>query len=854
MKFSVMLVRFTVPALVAFCFAVPAFAGVESLLSQSCLDCHDDALAKGDLSLETVDLAISDSNAAIWEKALEQVERGFMPPAGEAQPTDEERETAILDLEARLVAYHEQQSREKTQSVLRRLNRTEYRNTIRDLFKLELGSDPTSAFPGDERSHGFATNGETLVTSNFLLRQYLEAAEEIVARAIHFEPEPEVVRWELRPPFDRTTSEQASIVRYHDKTGETQSYQDFYQRIGAGGAPYRFYHPLDEMSEGVPVSGWYDVRIDAEGKFRNALDEERFKRWPSLWDPSEPIRLALFTASLGGIDPQNKEGIKFAKITEQAGQKHLATWDLPDDEVTSLKCRVWLEAGQFLRIGFPNGPTNSNNRILKYFDEVAADSGREAEHGERKKLYGGLVPFHFGETPRIRVHAIEVEGPVNETWPPPGHRVVFGDTEYQSSDAGEVLQKFATRAWRRPVDAAELKSTLELVRAAEKAGESPEAAIQEGIKAILCAPGFIYREERGDRLSNEEIASRLSYFLWASMPDEALMKRAAAGEFIAGSLRDEAERILSDPRSDSFVNEFLDGWLQLNKLGSMAPDPFRYRIYYDDRLEPAMRTETRLFFRHLLDSNGPISDFLDSDYTFVNRELAGFYQVEDDSSQPTDLDPRHLRQDGVGSSPTTRFRRVALTDPRRGGLLGQASVLTLTANGVDTSPVIRGIWLLENILGTPPSPPPPGIPAIEPDIRGAKTIRDQLEKHRESASCRSCHAHIDPPGFALESFDPIGKWRGHYRVGVGHLPVDSSGTFGDVAFTDVVAFKAGLMKREKAFARCLVEKLFIHALGRDLVITDRPHIRKILDATEADHYPLRDLVLAVVESEIFSLK
>ncbi|MDF1738593.1 MAG: DUF1592 domain-containing protein [Verrucomicrobiales bacterium] len=854
MKYPVMLSRFILPALFIFAFAVPAFADVESLLSQSCLECHDDAVAKGDLSLETLDLAISDSNAGIWEKALEQVERGFMPPAGEAQPTAEEREAAIVDLENRLVSYHEQKPREETQSVLRRLNRTEYRNTIRDLFGLELGSDPTSAFPGDERSHGFATNGETLVTSNFLLRQYLEAAEEIVGRAIHFEPKPEMARWELRAPFDRTTSEQAAVVRYHDKTGESQSYQDFNQRIGAGGAPYRFYHPIDEMSGGVPVSGWYDVRIDAEGKFRHLLDEGRFKRWPSLWDPSEPIRLALFTASLEGIDPQNREGIKFAKVTEQAGQKHLATWDLPDDEVTSFECRVWLEAGQFLRIGFPNGPTNSNNRILKYFDEVAADNGLEDEHEERKKLYGGLVPFHFGETPRIRVHSIDIEGPVNETWPPASHRVVFGNTEYQSADAAEVLQSFATRAWRRPVDATEVGSALKLVRAAEGDGIAPEAAIQEGLKAILCSPGFIYREERGAELTNEEIASRLSYFLWASMPDEALMKRAAAGELKAGNLRAEAERILSDPRSDSFVNEFLDGWLQLSRLGSMAPDPFRYRIYYDDRLEPAMRTETRLFFRHLLDSNGPISDFLDSDYTFVNKELAGFYQVEDGSSQPTDLDPRHLRQDGLGSSPTTLFTRVGLTDPRRGGLLGQASVLTLTANGVDTSPVIRGIWLLENILGTPPSPPPPGIPAIEPDIRGAKTIRDQLEKHRESASCRSCHAHIDPPGFALESFDPIGKWRGHYRVGKGHIPVDPSGTFGGEAFEDVVAFKAGLMKREKAFARCLVEKLFIHALGRELVITDRPHIRNILDATEADHYPLRDLVLAVIESEIFSLK
>jgi hypothetical protein len=210
--------------------------------------------------------------------------------------------------------------------------------------------------------------------------------------------------------------------------------------------------------------------------------------------------------------------------------------------------------------------------------------------------------------------------------------------------------------------------------------------------------------------------------------------------------------------------------------------------------------------------------------------------------------------DSEGHAPSLGFARVKLTDPRRGGLLGQASVLTLTANGVDTSPVIRGVWILENILGAPPAPPPPDVPTIEPDIRGAKTIRDQLEKHRENATCRSCHRQIDPPGFALESFDAIGRWRGHYQKGSAVVPVDASGQFGATKFADVSGFKKALLERREQFARCLVEKLLIHALGRELEVTDRPYIRQIVETAATDGYRLRDLVLLCAESEIFRRK
>ena len=852
---------------------------LQKLATESCLDCHDDAGKAGGLSLEQLGFEMTQQNAATWLRSLQQIERGYMPPPDHDQPTLKLREAAVRDLEDRLVAFHSKHRKDRS-TVLRRLNRTEYRNTVRDLLQLRIGDDLTSEFPGDQRDHGFATNGEKLVTSGFLLRKYLEAAEQIVERAVHFEPKPAERRWDMRPPFDRTTgAEIGQAAGYFRKRKEPQPYQDICQRIGAGGAPYAWYHPMDDISDqSVPVSGLYTVRIQTKAKFRHAFKHEYFKRWKPLWDGTEPIRLSLFTATLQGIDPANKEARDFAATHEQAHQRHVATWDLPDDEKVWLEARVWLEKGQFLRLGFPNGPTNSNHRILHYFNELAKVTYSPealAEFEDRKKRYGGWISFHFGESPRIRLYNIELSGPLNETWPPPSHRVIFGDAPYQSAHAEEVLQRFASKAWRRPVVASELDPIVQLVRDAEAEGGSAQHAIAEGLKAILCSPAFLYREEKNELLTDYEIASRLSYFLTASTPDEQLLKRAAAKQLAdPHTRRAEAERLLADPRSDAFVNEFLDGWLRLDKLGSMAPDPHRFRVYYDDRLEPAMRTETRLYFRHLLNTNGPIARFLDSDYTFVNKELAKFYGIstsfngkprsgirQNSRSQDSKAEgilanstTRLLRQDGVGNSPTTRFSKVQLTDRRRGGLLGQASVLTLTANGVDTSPVIRGVWLLESLLGTPPPPPPPDVPAIEPDIRGATTIREHLQKHRASAACRSCHAHIDPPGFALESFNPIGGWRGHYRTNGKYIAIDSTGEFGGKRFKDIVEFKTLLLKRQDLLARCLVEKLLTSALGRELEITDRPHIRNILDATRPQNYRLRDVVLHVVASPLLQQK
>jgi hypothetical protein len=841
---------------------------VQGFMAKHCMACHDDATRENGVSLESLGNAVTDATAAGWLKALEQIERGTMPPPEEEQPGSAERQAAALALEQAVVA-HARSKPARDTAVLRRLNRTEYRRTLEELLDLDLsGRDPTRVFPDDALSHGFASDGEKLVTSNFLLRQYLAAAKDVVGRAVHFEPRPEERAITLKPPFDA----ESWGIRYAEwelaaaKSPWARPYSTLDLRGGC--------IPLWNMRQGVLVAGWYSIRVLAEAKFRRG-DMDPGKIYDkSLFDPAEPLRLSMTLGSLVGIDPANRDAIRTELISPRGrggdGQP-VAVWDVPDDVPTWLECRVWMEAGQFPKFEYVNGPTNSDYRMDYYLSEnryTLLDKQQLADFEAADKPLGWATPIFF-ETPRIRVHKAEVTGPLNDQWPPPSHRAIFGDRPYESAAAGDVLRSFAARAWRRPVAADDVAPILDLVRAGEQAAlkagtpaeQAAQQAIVEGIQAVLCAPEFLFREEKGDFLDGHEIASRLSYFLWSAPPDAALLSHAVAGDLVRPQVRrQEAERLLDDPRSDTFVNEFLDGWLRLQKLGSMAPSGFE--VYSNDKLEPAMRKETRLFFKRLLRTNGPIADLLDSDYTFVNRALAKHYRLdwkttEADLGKPVDgLTADDLRTDAAGHAPSQGFVRVKLPDRRRGGVLGQASVLTLTANGVDTSPVVRGAWVLENILGAPPSPPPPNTPVVEPDVRGTTTIRARLQAHRDNPACYSCHRHIDPPGFALESYDAIGTFRSNYYYPATDksLPLDPSGEFDGVPFKDVAGFKDQLLARQPQFARCLVEKLLIHMLGRELTAADRPAIRAIVDRAAADGFRLRDLVLFCCKSDLLIQK
>ena len=400
-------------------------------------------------------------------------------------------------------------------------------------------------------------------------------------------------------------------------------------------------------------------------------------------------------------------------------------------------------------------------------------------------------------------------------------------TELTAESIDRRLKAFAKRAFRRsPVDG-ELRPIQQLVTVKLREGVEPLAAFQLGCQAILCSPGFLYLTLGEGELDEVALASRLSYFLWSSPPDGTLLKLAATGS-LRSELSSQVNRMLADSKSDRFVSHFVRRWLDLDNIGTMPPSE-DFLAYYRDNLQDAMREETETFFRHVLDNNLPPREFLDADYSFLNRELALHYGIE-----------------GVQGN---KLQRVSLKGSTRGGLLGHGSLLTASANGVDTSPVVRGVYVLEKLLGYTPPPPPPDVPAIEPDIRGAVSVREQLQKHRAIATCAECHRKIDPLGFALENFDAVGGWREAYEK---RTPIDSSGRLpGGDSFQNVSEFRKLLIARQDQFNRCLTEKLLTYALGRELEIADRPAVDQILTKLASKKGGLRDLVQLVVASKPF---
>jgi hypothetical protein len=392
-----------------------------------------------------------------------------------------------------------------------------------------------------------------------------------------------------------------------------------------------------------------------------------------------------------------------------------------------------------------------------------------------------------------------------------------------------VIRDFATRAFRRPVTEDQLAPYLRLAK------QSPEG-VRTAIEAILCSPRFIYLYEQPGELDDYAIAARLSYFLWSTMPDDNLLKDAARDR-----LRDpqvlarHVDRMLNDPRSEEFVRSFVWAWLKLQNTVEMAPDPMKFHEYHRNRIADAMTTETMSYFRHLLTENLSIEHFIDSDFAIINADLGRHYGL------PGKVDT------------TARFQRIALDKSvHRGGLLGQAAVLTASANGVDTSPVVRGIWILENLLGTPPAPPPPGVEVPEPDTRGDLTIRQLYAKHRTIASCNDCHKKIDPVGFALENFDAVGSWRTKYESG--HA-VDPSGRMPNgEQFRNVSEVKQIMIRDMNLFSRNLTGKLMTYGTGRTMDVADRPEIDRIVSELRKKENGLRDLIKLVVTSRSFLTK
>jgi mono/diheme cytochrome c family protein len=805
----------------------PADAGkLRAFFGTYCTECHGPEKQKGDRRFDQLALPVASADALNdLQDVIDQLNLGDMPPAKAPRHPEPAEARAIVTQLTQLVAEgHARLSSTGGQTVLRRLNRREYLNTVGDLFGLNLTMfDPTTKFPRDQMAVHMDNIGDTLRTSGYLLAQYIEAADQVVEKAFSQPERPAERGWHFGGNF-----QQQPELRYSHGKVYNYRYLCLYETTTSDkheGA----YGPLLAFASGVPADGWYEIRVKAEAKYR----KNRYA--PNFFgtDPAMPFRLSVVAGNA-------KAG---ALHLPQAIEPQLAGEVLVrDDEPEWYTFRVWLDRGYTPRFIFPNGMLNVRNaysRLLRQYNQTFPAELRATTGIVEARV----VVMRHGELPHIRIHEVDIRGPLVDQWPAAGFQSVLGGQPFAPERTREILERFAARAYRRPVRSDEVDRLMQVVETRRGQGQPPFAALKDGLKAALCSPAFLYLVEPANaeaperRLAATALASRLSYFFWSTMPDEPLRRAAESGDLLHGeTLAAETRRLLASPRADAFINGFLDAWLNLRSLGDMAPDRGDFLRYYAQNLQPAMKRETQLFTRDLLERNDSILRFLDANYSFVNRPLARLYGLEN----------------AVAPEKGHEFQRVTFPNPQRGGLLGQGSILTVSANGIETSPVIRGVWVLENILGTPPPPPPDNVPPIDPDIRGAKTMREILAKHRDSPACYECHRKIDPLGFALENFDPIGAWRTQYGKG---LKIDASGELPNGAhFADVAGLKQALLARKEQFARMLTERLLTYACGRRMEPLDRPAIDRILAAVQPNGYRFRDLLEQVVASQPFRTK
>jgi hypothetical protein len=793
-------------------------------LDQYCLKCHDTVIQKGDRDLELLKLPLTTEAELISAKDIvDQLTLREMPPKKETQPSDDERLAVIRVLREGIAAARGKIASTAAQTLMRRLSNREYENTLATLFGRRVDTlGLTADFPKEKASERIDTIGKSLVTSGFLLDQYFQSANRLVETRLG-RPALEPKSWHFQGHF----------VQYEELQGPHKAAFDFrylclYEQPNTDTRQGGYGH-IEDFLKGVPVSGLYDIEVLAQAMHRDThYDATIFGI-----DLTEPFLLGVVPGDA------TKNHIHYPQAIEPL----LGQATVPDDKPEWIKFRVWLEAGQTPRFIFPNGPYESRASVIQVNKRYQADfQGRFANAGVSRTHL-----LKEGKLPHIRISEIKVAGPVPEPGGSAEEVAVFGAQGFQAERALDQLYAFGARAYRRPLARADRAGIRKTYEGRIQAKATPRQAALDTVKMMLCSPSFLYfseiTSERNAKLAPYDLASRLSYALWAGPPDQALL--AAAGKLSRpDEIRRQSLRLLADDRVGGFVNGFLESWLNLRDLGGMPPPRESTRVYYAENLPEAMKTEARLFFRHLLRENGSVRQFIDADYTFADKRLAKLYNLPEQKT---------LRlADG--------FQRVMLAGNRqRGGLLGMGAVLTVSANGVETSPVTRGVWVMENILGLKPPPPPDVVPLIEPDVTGATTVRERLAKHRADRTCAECHRKIDPLGFALESFDPIGRWRTTYPKPKGSAPapkVDSSGEFSSGAtYADFQDFKRILDgERADAFTRHLIRQFLSYATGRHMASGDDFVIEDILQAVKKDGYGLRTLVVESVASEIVRLR
>ena len=774
--------------------ATPAVSPQRATLNRYCVTCHNEKLRTAELLLDKADVENPGASAEIWEKVVQKLRARAMPPAGMPRPDEATYSSFTAHLETaldRAAAASPNPGRPSAH----RLNRAEYANAIRDLLALEV--DSASLLPPDEAYFGFDNNGEVLTVSPLLMERYMLAAGKISRLAIG-------------NPAIRPGAEGYKVSQFLIQDERQSEDMPFGSRGGIA------------IQHSFPLDGEYVIRI------RLQRNDDGFIRGMGEPHPLDVrldrSRIKLFTV---GGERKGRSGPLFTRnSSDYRGDPEQVDYEMTGDSA--------------LEVRFP---AKAGTRQV----EVAFLKKRTQPEGifQGRMLLADREDFRGGEP---GIASVTIIGPYNSTGAEetPSRSKIFvctpaADNEEESC-ARKILTTLARRAYRRPVTDRELQNLLRIYQAGRKEG-SFEAGIEMALQRILAGPKFLFRVEHDPAgvapdtaypVSDLELASRLSFFLWSSLPDEELLDLAERGQLRDREVLDrQVRRMLADHRSKALVSNFGGQWLAIRNMRAVSPDPELFPDF-DDELRVAFQKETELFFESLIREDRPLMDLLDADYTFVNERLARHYGIPN----------------VFGSS----FRRVMLTDEARRGLLGQGTILTTTSRGNRTAPVLRGKWVLDNLLGVPPPPPPPDVAASLPDKSAdgkILTVRQQLEAHRTNPACSPCHSLMDPIGFSLENFSAVGKWRSKDSG----APLDVSGALYDgTRFQGPIELRKLLLERKELIVHTVTEKLLTYALGRGLESYDQPAVRKILREAAPQNYRWSALLGGIVNSTPFQMR
>jgi len=779
--------------------ASPDVTQYRTVMTRYCLGCHNEKLKTADLSLENVDVGKVTQDAALWEKVVGKLRGRAMPPAGVPRPDDATYKSFTTYLETELDGFSAARPN-PGRPTIHRLNRTEYTNAVHDLLALDV--DGESLLPLDDSSYGFDNIGDVLTVSPTLLERYMAAAEKISRLAVG----------------DRTISPVSETYRVSERMVQNDRAGESLPFGSRGGIAVRHYFPLNAE---------YVIRVRLQrDRVRDIIGLAHAHQLDIRMDGA---RLKLFTVGgQGEAKPKRGE----SEVHDQ--ETYERTADAGLEFRFSAKAGSHTIAVAFLnQPGEPEGPMRQTAGLAQY---------GQADDIPGVGTVGITGPFNAsgaGDTPSRQKIFI-----CHPTGSEPGQTARGSSAEPDDAACAKtILSTLARRAYRRPVTDADLRTLLGFYQSGRAKGGF-DAGIELALRRILVAPQFLFRIDRDPaniapgaayRISDVELASRLSFFLWSSIPDDELLGLAENGKLRdAAVLEHQVRRMLADPRSKALVDNFAGQWLYLRNLQKVAPDPEAFPEF-DENLRQSMQRETELFLDSILRGDSSVLDLLSANYTFLNERLARHY--------------------GIPNIYGSHFRRVTLTDEQRMGLVGQGSILTVTSYGSRTSPTLRGKWLLENILGSPPPAPPNAVPSLKDRGEDGKilSVRQQMEQHRKNPACAGCHTRMDPLGFALENFDAIGRWR--TTSGSANTPIDSSGVLPDgTKFNGPAELRKILLDRREEFVTTVTDKLLTYALGRGTEYYDAPAIRKIVREAARNDYRWSSLILGVVNSMPFQMR